>query len=290
MTITNRSGLPDALIKAIQNDSYDAGDSDFTATSLLKPARIVALERLHKHEIEEDAEDSLWRLYGQIAHSIIERANVNDISEKRFFSTFGKHKISAQIDTLCLHNGSLSDYKFTTAWGFKADSNPKQEWIAQLNIQLELLRRNGYNANTLCIVGLLRDWQISKAKEDQNYPQKPVVTLNIPMWSREQTTAFIEMRIAEHLKAREILPECSIEERWAKPDQWAVIKFGQKRAINGGVQFNKELALEISEMNSGTYVEYRPGESVRCKSYCSVSKFCVQYQASIINEKTKENI
>lgn len=280
MTITNRSGLPEALIRAIQNDSYDAGDSDFTATSLLKPARIVALERLHKHEIEEDAEDSLWRLYGQIAHSIIERANINDISEKRYFAIFGPHKVSAQIDTLNLHNGRLEDFKFTTAWGFKSDSQPKAEWVSQLNIQLELLRRNGLDARSLSIIGLLRDWQISKAKEDQNYPQTPVVTLNIQMWSREQTTAFIEMRIAEHLKAREVLPECSMEERWAKPDQWAVIKFGYKRAVNGGVQFNKELAQDIARNSPDLYVEYRPGESVRCKSYCSVSKFCTQYQDS----------
>lgn len=287
MKLTNRSGLPEAIINAMKNDSYDAGDSDFTATSLLKPARIVALEKLHKDEIEEDAEDGLWRLYGQIAHSIVERANQNDISEKRYFSMFGRYKVSAQIDTLCLSSGRLSDYKFTTAWGFKSDSPPKPEWVAQLNIQSELLKRNAIDSRSLHIVGLLRDWQISKAKEDPAYPQAPVITLDIPLWSREQTVAFIEMRIAAHLQAQqaERLPECSPEERWAKPDIWAVIKIGQKRAINGGVQLKKELADRVCDSNPGTYVEYRPGESVRCKNYCSVSKFCTMYQASIENEK-----
>lgn len=290
MALTNNSNLPEALVKAMQNDSYDRGDSDFTATSLLKPARASALEKLHKGEIEEDAEDGLYRLYGQVAHTIIERANENDLAEKRFFSEFLGYKVSAQMDTLSVKDDILSDFKFTTAWGFKKDSLPKPDWVAQLNIQLELMRRNGKDAKKLQIVGLLRDWQKSKAKEDANYPQSPVVVVDIPMWSRNTTTLFIEMRIAAHVKAATSLPECSSDERWAKPDVWAVIKKGQKRAINGGVQLSSELAEAVKAKNPGTFIEHRPGESVRCASYCSVSKFCLQYQKEINQEEKEEAI
>lgn len=291
MAITNNSNLPVALVKAIQNDPYDRGDSDFTATQLIKPARITALEARHRHEIEEDAEDGLYRLYGQVAHGILERANMADLAEKRFFSTFTvdgiDYKVSAQMDTLSITDGTLSDFKFTTSWGFKKNSPPKPEWVAQLNMQLELLRRNGMDASQLQIIGLLRDWQIRDAANDENYPQKPVATLAIPIWSRAQTVAWIEMRIAEHVKARAALPECSAEERWAKPDMWAVVK--GRRAINGGVQFSQQLAESICSKNAGTRVEFRPGVSTRCESYCSVSKFCSQYQRQNAIKQTGAN-
>lgn len=290
--LTNVKGLPEALVKAMQNDPYNAGDSDFTATGLLKPARVVELEKRHAHEITEDAEDGIYRLYGQVAHGILERANMADMAEKRFFATFtvgGKdYKVSAQMDTLSIVDGTLSDFKFTTAWGFKKDQPPKAEWVAQLNIQLELMRMNGLDAKALQIIGLLRDFQLSQAKGDPNYPQAPVATHSIPMWSREQTQAFIKMRIAAHVDARTALPECTAEERWAKPDTWAVIKKGQKRAINGGVQLNEKAALAVAERNPGTVVVYRPGESVRCASYCSAAQFCTQF-ARENNKNTSES-
>ncbi len=283
--MTNRNNLPDAIVKAIMNDSYDAGQSDFTATSLIKPARISALEAQHKAEIQEDAEDGLYRLYGQVAHGILERANMNDLAEKRFFSTWtvgGKdYIVSAQLDTLSLTDSILRDFKFTTAWGFQLDKDPKAEHIAQLNIQLELLRRNGLDAKELQIIGLLRDWQYREAKYNQNYPQAPIAIQNIPMWSRAQTNAFIAMRIAAHVDAKVNLPECDPAERWQKESTWAVIKKGQKRAINGGVQMSEDLARAVSIKNPGTFVEHRPGESTRCATYCRVNKFCSQYQATL---------
>lgn len=291
MTITNNSNLPEALVKAILNDPYTSGGSDFTATSLIKPARILALEKRHAHEIEEDAEDGLYRLYGQVAHGILERANMSDIAEKRFYSTFNvngtDYKVSAQMDTLSITDGTLSDFKFTTSWGFKKDKPPKAEWIAQLNIQLELLRRNDFDAKALQIIGLLRDWQIRDAKKDDNYPQAPVAIQQIPMWTREQTVAFIEMRISEHVNALKALPDCSAEERWARPDTWAVVK--GKRAINGGVQFSEKLAASICASSPGTRIEFRPGESTRCQSYCAVQQFCTQYKRLTASTQTDAN-
>lgn len=284
MKFTNNTNLPKALIKAMQNDPYDKGDSDFTATGLIKPSRIVALEKKHHHEIEQDAEDGLYRLYGQLVHGLLERANETDLAEKRFFTEISGAKVSAQLDTLAIEDGILTDYKFTTAWSFKADKPAKPEWIAQLNIQLELIRRNGLDAKALRIVGLLRDWSPADAKRDANYPQAPVAILTIPMWSREQTVAYVEMRIASHREAEKKLPECSSEERWAKQDSWAVIKIGNKSAMRGGVHFSLEGAKEFQSKNHGTFIEHRPGESVRCANYCSVSKFCSQYQKSLKQE------
>lgn len=286
MKLTNNSGLPEALVKAMQNDSYDSAGSDYTATSLIKPIQIRALEERHAAEIEEEAESGLYRLYGQLAHGLIERANMADLAEKRFFMEVAGKKISAQIDTLSLKDGVLTDFKFTTAWGFHKGKPPKQDWIVQMNIQLELLRQNGLDASKLQIIGLLRDWQIRDSKEKSEYPQRPVAVMEIPVWAREQTIAYITMRVAEHEKAKftpsEMLPECSFEERFAGKQSWAVVKNGKggkSRAIPGGVQFSEEAAQKICESNPGTRIEYRREDPTkRCLYYCNVSQFCHQFK------------
>jgi hypothetical protein len=243
------------------------------------------LKSATRHEITEDVEDGLYRLYGQITHGIIERANEDDLSEKRYFADFevgGKiYKVSAQMDTLTLSSGALRDFKFTTIWGFKPGKPPKAEWIAQLNIQKYLMSLNGESrVKSLEIIGLLRDWQIREAKYNQDYPQSPVAIVSIPVWADKQTDAFIKMRIAAHVDAKTALPDCSPEEIWQKETQYAVIKKGGKRAINGGVQLTMEAAQAVSAKNPGTEIVVRPGELTRCNDYCPVAQFCTQYQRS----------
>jgi hypothetical protein len=171
MKFSNRSGLPDALLQAIENDPYNKGDAEFSITELLKPARQATLQERHRNELEEDVEDQLFRLYGQIAHVILERANRTGFAEKRLYGLIGGARISGQLDTLDMDGGTLSDWKFTTSWGFKPGTPPKPEWVAQLNMQLELLRQNGMNATKLQIVGLLRDYSKMEGRAEHRLPQ-----------------------------------------------------------------------------------------------------------------------
>ncbi len=283
MKLTNHSGFPEALVKAIQNDPYSKGESDYSVTGLLKPPRMSALELAHKDDLEDDVEDRIWSLYGQVAHLILERANEADLAEKRFFGEFSGKIVSGQVDTLQLNNGLLSDWKFTTSWGFKTGQPPKPEWTAQLNMQLELLRLNGHDASALQIVGLLRDWSKMEAKRSKDYPQKQVMVHDIEMWPREKTQSFIKMRIALHEAAKLELPFCDQDERWAKPDQYAVMKKGGKRAVS--LRFSKAEAEEFAAQDPNLYVEVRPGASTRCENYCSVSKFCLQFQSKQVTEE-----
>jgi hypothetical protein len=181
-------------------------------------------------------------------------------------------------------DGVLSDWKFTTSWGFKANTPPKPEWVAQLNMQLELLRRNGLDAKRLRIVGLLRDWSKLEARRAEDYPQKAVISVPIIIWERSTTVSFINERIALHEAAKAAkteaeLPLCSPEERWAKQDTWAVMR--GERAIRMGVCFTEKDAIAMQAKNSGTRIEFRPGVSNKCSAYCSVSDFCNQYQKTL---------
>lgn len=215
LPLTNKHNYPNAVVRAVENDPYSSGDSDFTATSLLVPSKVWALNNRFGDKIQEDVNDRIWSLYGQIGHYMIERSNVNDIVEKRLFSEFMGWKVSAQIDNLSLDGGILSDYKFTAVYPFIGDKGPKPEWIAQMNIQLELLRRNNYDVKEIQIVGLLRDWKMSDSERNINYPYKQIETMKIPIWSRNETIEYIEGRIVSHLNALATQPKCSSEETWS---------------------------------------------------------------------------
>lgn len=284
MKLTNRANLPPALVAAVENDPYSKGDARYSVTGLLKPSRIVALESIHRDVLEEDAEDRLWSLYGQIAHVILERANRTAIAEKRFFGEIAGVKVSAQVDTLDLEGGLLSDWKFTTAWKFKRGQQPPADWVAQLNMQLELLRQNGLDATRLQIVGLLRDFSKLEAKRSGDYPQASVQVMSIPLWPREKTIAFMEGRIRSHDAALANLPLCSAEEKWEKPPVYALMKTGGKRAVR--LFDNHADAVFAQEQNGKQYhVEFRPGQAIRCESFCSVASVCSQYQATLTNNQ-----
>src|SRR5665213_939830 len=158
--ITNKNEYPESVVLAISNDKYDKGDCEFSATGLITPPRIRVLREKHADEIEVDVDDQLFMLYGKMGHTLLEYANKNQLVEKRFFGLIDGVRISAQIDSLSLEpDGTLIDWKFTSVYGFKHGQPVKDEWVVQMNIQLELLRQNGLDAQRMQIWGLLRDWR-----------------------------------------------------------------------------------------------------------------------------------
>lgn len=294
MKITNNSNFPDALVRAVSNDKYDKGACDFSVTELLKPPRMRALMLKHANELSEDVEDRIWSLLGQVVHGILERANMLDLCEKRFFADIDGYIVSAQIDSLTLdENGVLTDYKCTTAYKFKEGEPPDDEYEAQVNMQLEILRRNGLDAKALQIVGILRDYSPSKRRSDPQYPQKRVKKMPLRMWSRDETVAYIKERIRLHVEAEKNLPECTADERYntgSNAPHWKVKKRGAARSTKN--HSNQISAEEHAKALGPAYViEHFPGISVRCEDYCSAAPFCAQFQkikSQNKNEETEE--
>lgn len=279
-TITNVLGLPEAIVRAVTRDTYSKGRAEFSVTELMLPPRVRALRRRHRHEIVEDVADVLYRLIGQLGHLVLERAGKGskDIVEKRFFASVAKHVISGQSDLVKSGDHWTGyDYKFTSIWTVK--DGPKPEWIAQLNI-LRLLAKLDQKIEIpeLSNVAIYRDWSKREARRDEAYPQHPVGVFPVPVWTYEETEAFVAARIALHLAAAKELPECTPEERWAKPDSWRVLKtIDSKRAVKGGV-FTDQLEANKFAAKKGLIVVYAPAESIRCLDYCDVAPFCSQFQ------------
>lgn len=280
MKLTNKFNLPQPIVAAVARDPYTKGDAHISVTGLIGPARKRMLEIVHADEITEDVADRIWSLIGQIGHGILERADVEAMTEERFFIERHGWRISGQFDRLVLVTGVLQDYKFTTSYSVKEGA--KDEWVAQENIYKLLLETHGYTVNKLQVVAILRDWQKRQAKSSALYPQLPVAVIDLPIWSRDQTEAYITQRLAAHANAQHVLPECTPQERWARPDTFAVMKAGNTKATSTHLSADEAHAAIDALRRAGkaaTYsVERRPGENKRCDDYCPAASHCDQYK------------
>lgn len=274
--LTNKLRLPEPILEAISNDPYDSGDSDYTATSLIEPPRITELSKTA--ETVEDAADRIFSLQGQVMHLILERAGKSlaeqgFVVEKRFKTTYrvgsGIYRVSAQVDLFDPATATISDYKYTSVGSVK--HGLKEEHRLQLNIQAELIRRQGFKVDRLEVVLLLRDW--SQERDYPGYPESPVVKFNVPLMASEQVNDYITERIVLHEVAKKELPQCTDEERWARPT-FAVMKEGAKRATR---VFDSLLeAKKFEKENEGLTTVERPGKSIRCLRYCPARFVCEQ--------------
>ncbi len=277
--ITNRKNLPQIIVNAVSNDGYSSGGSDYTATTLIKPAYIVNLEKKHKDELQQDVADMLWAMYGTAVHYIIERAATeSDLVEERFFAEVADKNISAQIDHYA--DGIITDAKLTGAYKVKKamTEDDYEDWEAQLNIQAYLMRQNGYDIKGLQILAMVRDWSRAKHNPksynyEHGYPDQ-IEVINIPLWSEDAQKGYITHRI--DLLAN---PEpCTQAERWQKPTRYAVMKPGGKRAVKLCDSEAEGLQIGMDKNIPDFYIEKREQPCVRCESYCLVSSFCDFWQ------------
>lgn len=280
--LTNLLSLPEPLVRAVANDSYTPGEKcDYSTTQLLKPARIVALQRKWREHLTEDASERIFSLIGQAIHTILERgASDRYLVEKRFYSAFAGKRISGQIDVFDTETGILSDYKLTSR--FTTGDGVKPEWQQQASINALLMSMAGIEINGAQIVAIYRDWSKMAANRKQDYPERQVQVFTVPLWSADKTIAFIEARITAHEAAKAELPMCSEKERWAKPEKWALMQNGRKKALKLYLSETEATAAVTDDKKQ--FVEHRPGENTRCLFYCSVNKYCSFYQ-ELMNEQ-----
>ena len=274
MKLTNRTGLPEAIFEAVKADPYSRGDADISVTELIGPPRIAALKRKFEAQLEEDASDRIWSLLGQSIHTILERANRTGIAERRLNLSCEGWTISGGMD-LYEESGVLVDYKTTSAWSCKG--GVKDEWEKQLNVYAEILRANGQAVTGLRVVAILRDWSKLEARRDPAYPQAQVVSFDVTLWPAEVAQKYVRERVILHKQARVDLPECSQEDRWAKPTKYAVMKKGGARAVKL-YDSEADAAAHAATDTKLLRVDVRPGEATRCEAYCPVAKFCTQFQ------------
>ena len=260
-------------MNAVANAQYSRGDADISITQLLDPPRKVALERIYEDVLEADVSDQIFSLMGQAMHTILERGGVATQSEQRLYADIGGWRVSGQFDYID-DEGILWDWKFVSVW--EAMNGVKQGREDQLNAYAYLASANELQVRGLCVGFIFRDWKASDSKLS-GYPSSQVWTYGVKLRSLCDTKSFLDERVRLHQEAREQLPECTPEERWARPDTYAVIKAGGKRATKV-FQKQADAALFAGAKGSSYAVELRPGTNTRCESYCDVSAYCEQFK------------
>lgn len=289
MKITNRNDLPQPIVDAVaamldrpQRAENPGPELHIGVTRLIDSPLIRKLYAEHRNEIEVDASDSLWALFGTTMGAILEKANDPGIAavEREIWRDFvmddGRTvRVIGHFDRHCLVRRELQDYKVTSAWSVIFG---KDEWEEQLNVYRYLLDPDRALIDSLAIYALLRDWQRSRAAREPDYPQEQVARISIPMWSNDYCREFIGKRLEAHFAAD---AGCSDKERWAKPGVFAVMKPGRKTAVR--LLDSKPLAEAWIANNGGGDLEIieRPTVFTRCESYCAVSKFCPIWTAEM---------
>lgn len=302
MNITNRKNLPQIIVDAVSNDPYDDAGSDYSATTLIKPAYMVNLEK--KHGVaERDVADMLWAMYGTAVHTIIERAaQPEDLVEERFFDTVMDKKISAQIDHF--RDGVITDFKLTGAYKVKKAlaGHDTKEWEQQLNIQAYLMQQNGYRIEKVQIMAMVRDWSKSKWSEhsyqhEEGYPDQ-IEILEMPLWSIRQQKEFIEGRLMDLERPQ----PCTRAERWQDEPKYAFKKKGAGRALKVGSSEQEVVNYAISKgygqivnefgqkdvkfvPSPGYMIETRESPNRRCLDYCSVNNHCEFYKSTYASKE-----
>ena len=300
MKITNKFGMPQPFVDFAINDKYSKGKADISVTTLIDSPKIRLMKEKHDHEIEVDAVDMVWALFGTAVHSVLENSKQSNdvITEERLYQEIDGWVLSGAVDRQEIkdNNVTIVDYKVTSVWSVIYG---KPEWENQLNCYSFLVSNkiglSKQNVSSLKICAILRDWNRRDAERKEDYPKAPIVFVDIPLWDHEKISNYIKERMALHQEAQ-ILSDlhgdvglCSDKDMWKKNDTWAVKKKGQKRALR--VLDSEEEAIKYMEWHNETdkaYVkktnlemEFRSGEYTRCGNYCSVADFCNQYKERV---------
>lgn len=280
MKITNNQNLPDALVQAISTNRHNEKGC-YSATTLLKGACETILTERYFDEIEVDAADSIWQVFGTATHSIFEKQNDNSFKEESFSVQVSNSKVTGRVDAYNLETETIIDWKTASVW--KIQFADFDDWKKQGLIYAWLLKQSGLSVKRCEFIALLKDHSKSKARNDASYPQSPVYkyAFDVTDADLEEIENFIKGKIAELEEAEKLadweIKPCSNEERWASGEKWAVMKTGRKTALK--LFDDEKTANEMMSKLGGTYVEHRPAESRKCLDYCTVCKWCPFWQS-----------
>ena len=285
MKITNKLNLPEGFVKAVSTEKHNA-EGCLSATTLIQGVKQIILTDRYWDRFEEDVSDRIWAIFGSAVHSVLESEGQYDFTEQEMSYKVGNITITGKIDNYNMKNGIICDYK--TASVVKVKFADFTDWYLQGMIYAWLLTKNNFPVNKCRFIALLKDHSKTDSLRERDYPKDPVYIYEFPVTPQGlfKIGIFIKNKVAEYKRCISLpdneIPPCSPEERWERPPKFAVMKDGLKRAVR--LFDRRDDADLLAETKGGNhYVEYRQGESIKCRSYCPCNRFCNFYQESVIS-------
>ena len=281
MQITNTLNLPAAFVHAVSTERHNAPHC-YSATTLNKGAKEIVLTDRHYDEITVDASEQIWAVWGTAVHALLESEKDDNFHEERFKVAVGNSYVTGQVDSYDMERGIINDWKTASVW--KVQFNDFADWRAQGLTYAWLLTKSGLEVKKCRFVALLKDHSKTKAKHDASYPQSPVFVYEFDVTAEDlaATEARIISKVTEIENAYKLgdddIEPCTLEERWADGEKYAVMKNGRKTAVK---LFDNQQDAEAyaGELGNSHYVEHRPAVSRKCEDYCSCCDFCNFYKS-----------
>ena len=272
----------------------DPSDRTISVTTLVGPPRVARLKSLNRASLPSQEPryvngklltPDTASLFGTALHAALEAAaRLADppplLVEERLTASVTADgytwTVSGQLDVLEA-DGTLWDWKSTSAYSVSDGRKGKSEWECQLNVLSWLLVRNGHaRPKSLAVWGFWKDWSRKIASRSENdYPEDDEGPVEVAHWSYDEQTDYVQARLRLHEAARHSLPDCTPEERWARDSGWAVLKSAKSARADRIFPTEEEAKRYVKEVLIGRGIlEYRPGTSNRCARFCKVNFAC----------------
>ena len=294
MIITNKYNLPQPFVDAVTRE-YTYKDKQYSVTSLLKGTREAILLRRHHNKIVKDVADMSNLIFGTAVHSVFENTKDDFFllkENKVVLDMPNGYKLSGIFDLYDFALQKITDWKTAAVW--KYIYKDWEDYRKQVLIYCYMQQQKGLPATEGEIIALFKDFSKTKAKRESNYPQHPVHKIGWKFKDEEIAdieawliAKFKEIEEQEKLLDNELIL-CTPEERWADPTTYAVMKYGNKRAVKV-YEVKIEAYNRATELGLDYYVEERQGIDKKCSEYCDCCDFCDYYQTKYGGTKEYEN-
>jgi hypothetical protein len=291
--LTNSLNLPQPFVDAATS-SHKYKPNRYSVTEVLGGTCEAVLKRRHQGEQDEDVADRVWAIFGTAVHKVLQEAKATDSQLQENWLAVPikgtKYELSGIFDLYDDETKTVTDWKTCSVW--KVTFGDFEDWRKQTLMYCWMLRQLEIDASRGEIVAIMRDHNQRKAKTEKDSPKHPVYKIGWDFSDKDFLEAendirrwFAEVADQEARESDELTP-CSPERRWHKPDKWAVMRKGQKKAVRlfdsneKALEHMDWLADQPSNKGRGLYIEFREGEDTRCQSYCSVAQFCPYWRAN----------
>lgn len=286
MNYTNELNLPQPFVEAVKSN-HVYKPNRYSVTEVLGGTCEAILKRRYDSDITDDVSQRVWSLFGTAVHKVLQEAEATDTQLQENWLSVPirgtQYELSGIFDLYDDSTKTVTDWKTCATW--KVIFGDFEDWRKQTLMYCWMLRQLDIDARRGEIVAIMRDHNMRKAKTEKGYPKHPVYRIG---WDfTEEDFESIEHEIwwwfaevsHEETVEDDYLEPCSPEQRWHKPDKWAVKKKGRKTAVRV-YESEKDARVRAMEENKKAdsndlyYVEFREGEDTKCDSYCPVSDFC----------------
>ena len=288
MKLTNNKNLPNAIVKAIEQNAFSSkGGNRASVTSLLLPAQEIVLRERFKSEMVQDVSDMINLLFGNAVHDYLERHDDGEQVEMFVdYEMFG-YTISGKVDVI--EGNTLYDYK--TAKVNKVIYEDFDDWRKQGMIYAWLLSKNQIAIDRIKFIALLKDWSrysyVMKTRQDDYYPDSAVYVYEVKVRADDivKTEEYVTRKIKDIKRMKEMtvqqLLDEPLDEDFAPVKKYAVMKKGAKRASK--VFESKQEAKNFAK--GDMYIEERVEPNMKFEVMCNA----LQYASKIKNlkEETK---